>query len=331
MTEKIPEHIANNFFYHMIYHRLHEEKKNAIILILGQPGNGKSWTALTIGHALAGDRFTTENVVFSLEALLDLLNDGLSGGRPLQTGDVLVLDEAAINLDSRRFMSTENVLFSQILTIFRKLRLVLIIVSPFLHQVDLRARGVGACAYVNCLEVNHREKFCIAKIYWAVGDSLHGKIRTPLPRIREADGLVSIVDSCHIDTPPESLTEPYEEKKSKFIRSSLQDFRKQITHIEKERAAATTTTKEKIDEWVGRVMAEPEKFLNRKRLIDHGIVLAESGLPVRTCATIAQIVNKKLGDFPTKTKHRRALRLKQAEPTEQKLEKEKIKESVVSG
>ena len=164
-----------------------------------------------------------------------------------------------------------------------------------------------------------------------MGDSLHGKIRTPLPRIREADGLVSIVDAVHIDTPPESLTEPYEEKKIKFIRSSLQDFRKQLAHIGNERAEAATTTKDKIHEWVEKVSANPEKFRNQYRRIDDGLILAESGLSQRSALTVAKIVNQKLGGFSRNHCTRKTLRLMQAEPTEQKPEKEKIKESVVSG
>lgn len=140
MTMTINE--TDHPLYKTIYKRVYHKKQNALILIVGDVGTGKSTLALRIAEKL-DPTFTKDNirerVVIQPEQFSELI--AKADDDKLAAGSVVIIDEAGASaMASRDWYSIGNKMISHILQTFRYRRLILIMTVPNMSFIDVHAR-----------------------------------------------------------------------------------------------------------------------------------------------------------------------------------------------
>lgn len=136
----------------LIRDRLWIRHTNALIAIFGEPGSGKSLSAITLAR-LVDDRFTLDNVVYTPEDFLDRLDKA-------SRGTVVIFDEAGVGIPAREWQSLQNKLLNYVLQTFRYQNICVIFTTPHISYIDRQARHLlnytavtkGYVAKYDCFE-----------------------------------------------------------------------------------------------------------------------------------------------------------------------------------
>lgn len=186
-----------------------ERGLNAIILILGAPGTGKSWTGLRIAERIQPD-FPIRHAVFGVEPLYDLLDT--PGELPPKS--VVLYDETGVGSKARRAMSHINLLFSDFLESGRYRGLVLIMTVPHSALVDINARRLAHLIIeTQDWTADHR---VIAKPYFVFVDPKNDFVAFPHPRVWPENSKPVRITQIEIGPPSPALVEQYEAKKREW-------------------------------------------------------------------------------------------------------------------
>jgi hypothetical protein len=143
---------VNTLFKHRLDHH-----KNALEIVTGEPGSGKSFTGLSQCEDLNPD-FSIDNCAFGIKEFISLL------GRTRPTRDIILFEEAGVEFAARKAMSKTNIDISSVLNVFRFRQTPTIFTVPDLRMIDLNARRLMNF-YVNTLRVDDREECVIATFY----------------------------------------------------------------------------------------------------------------------------------------------------------------------
>lgn len=282
------------FFYKRIKDGIRKQKKNAVILILGQVGSGKSYTGLRIGEDL-DKTFSAERVCYSVKDYLKLLDVGDSKGK-IKRGHVVVLDEIAGSeqgADSRAFMSKENQLMSYVMTIARAKGIITIIIAPFQHQIDRRVREIGVTCTLIAKKVYFKKQRCKCAFYWSVPNALLGKIYRPKARIMN-NRMRTRVTTIHFSPPSPELIKDYEKKKAVFIKGNIHEWHQKLDAKSVKELEDTRTPMEKMKEVMVEVKKKAKEYVNTRGLFSPDAIKVETGLSQAQARTVALRLNKEL-------------------------------------
>ena len=139
----------NSLFKHRLDHH-----KNALEIITGEPGSGKSFAGLSQCEDMNPD-FSVDNCAFGIKDFISLLR-ATSPKR-----DIILFEEAGVEFTARRAMSKTNIDISSVLNVFRFRQTPTIFTVPDLRMIDLNARRLMNF-YVNTLRVDEKEQCVIA-------------------------------------------------------------------------------------------------------------------------------------------------------------------------
>jgi len=123
-----------------------KEEDNFIMLILGDTGSGKSYSAMVTGIMIQAYAtvlyepkekpvFNSETIIFRADEMMELVDEGL----PPQS--IIQLDEGGEIADARKWWSDPNDVITSTIDTFRADRLSLIWATPDLDRVDKRIRN----------------------------------------------------------------------------------------------------------------------------------------------------------------------------------------------
>jgi hypothetical protein len=116
----------------VIRDRLWLQRKNALISILGEPGSGKSLSAVTLAK-LVDDGFSLDFLVYTPEEFLRVLDEA-------ERGNVVIFDEAGVGLPAREWQSLQNKLINYVLQTFRYQNICVIFTTPHISYIDKQVR-----------------------------------------------------------------------------------------------------------------------------------------------------------------------------------------------
>lgn len=125
-------------FLRTIWNFTHEYKKNFLMCITGDPGEGKSLTACKIGEKL-DPHFSMDKVAYTGREFMNAV------GGVRRTGEVIVWDEAGVGLPAREWSSISNRAINYVIQTFRKDHGCVIFVTPDLSFIDVQARKLLRC------------------------------------------------------------------------------------------------------------------------------------------------------------------------------------------
>mgnify|MGYP001626424419 CR=1 FL=1 len=136
-------HDFTNIVPSMIKERL-RENMNCLALFSGEPGSGKSLSAITLARAV-DPTFTLDElpnrVVFETSQLLDLLiKEGKNGQKDLPKGSAIILDEAGVELNARDWQKEAVKDFAKISQTMRFLNYLVIVTLPLSLFLEKQSR-----------------------------------------------------------------------------------------------------------------------------------------------------------------------------------------------
>lgn len=209
--------------------------KNNLCVITGETGSGKSLAALDMAVKL-DPKFTVDEIVFRV-------GDFLSKVRTLEKGRVLIFDEAAVDFDSRRSMSKQNINLSNILKIFRYLNLNVIFTLPNLEMLDINARRLMS-HHIVMAGIDRKTKISYAHLFLVDSHkSISGGVKTyfPIITLPNQGGLTFQVDPVGFELPPAELMRAYQERKDRYVNSLFDQMTREWTNDQDQAAAAVAS------------------------------------------------------------------------------------------
>jgi hypothetical protein len=156
----MPENEAARVFIGALRERI-AENKHFVVMIVGEPRSGKSYSALRIAELVDRD-FSLENLVYSPDEFLARVIAS-------ESGDVIVFDEAGVNIFARDWQSKMNKALAKIFQILGYKHLGIILTFPSVMFVDKAVRRLFN--YILLAEGFDREKeisYCKAyyNLHW---------------------------------------------------------------------------------------------------------------------------------------------------------------------
>jgi len=199
--------LGTSYFCQYIHRRI-LSNKNFLGAIIGPTGSGKSYAALSLMEILG--RSNLDNVCLTAKDFLKRIDCG-----ELKKGDVLIWDEAGIDLNAREWQSVSNRVIHNILQTFRSMNLIVFFTVPYFSFIDIGARKL-LHSKIHTQRVNIRDKTCILKPFLLQVNQDTGKIYRKYLRVRgQAGGLTPVERMC-LPIPKDEIRIPYEIKKKKF-------------------------------------------------------------------------------------------------------------------
>ena len=230
---KIKEASPNIFLEPWILRRLDPKvEENAILLVVGQTGAGKSLSSISLAFDIAaatGRKFDLDHVVFTIQDVLRLV---YHTDPPLPRGSVLIFDDAGANANARDWRSQANTILAKMAQTFRYMGILLILTVPDMSFIDVQVRKsihAKLISVVNERGENEKGTFTIeVNLQDKEGNIEFGPpVLTPedfgdLPFKILTDNLT--LESIHFDLPPEDIIEPYKLKKQEFLSRQIVDL-----------------------------------------------------------------------------------------------------------
>ena len=202
--DKIPSGIV----WH-IYKRMYVKNENMLMSIIGAPGTGKSWSAISL-CCLIDPEFDEDSVCFSADDFTQAIKDRRRA---------IILDDVGLIAGSRRFLSADNVFLGQIAQAMRFLNSMVILTAPIHNFYDLQLRKL-----INLLlmtkYINRQTKMVGMRAWFLTSNPFKGKDYQHRPIQRTPKGLYTTINTLGIDKPTAKVIKIYESKK----RKSFNDF-----------------------------------------------------------------------------------------------------------
>ena len=221
-NKAIPEgEILNKYFQN----RLMERNQNVILAVTGSTGSGKSYGCMRIAELWYQRRFKTsfpvENVCFSITELMKLLNSG-----NMRKGELLIMEEGGVLLNSLDFQNKVSKLFSFVLQSFRSMNVALIINLPVLTMLNKSCRLLLHGHFITS-GIDYETKTLKFKPLFHQLNQSSGTSFWKYIRINHG-GYWKKIHRFNYKIPPKELLTAYEIKKASFVSNLTDTFVKEL-------------------------------------------------------------------------------------------------------
>jgi len=249
--------------------RVHDRNENALILVRGLPGSGKSMFCMAAAELLSPRRFSMVFVAYNIDDFLKILS------RPdLQKGDVIVWDEPGEGVSSDEWQSAVNKCVKQIFRLFRYKNLIVFMCAPNESWVDKKIRGMfhgEVKCHSSWKKRDSNGLYSYAKFFWLDWSDRFQKI------IRKRHILS---DGTHLSwlkfrLPTEPILKAYLTKMNETKSGEISVL------IEKQNAPPTEkkkATKINYEDLIKLIEKDPKKFQNTRGFISAPLISAHLGL-----------------------------------------------------
>ncbi len=201
--------------------RMIKNNKNVLVAVTGPTGSGKSYTCLRTGEQWYkyhfGTPFPIRNCCFTIDQLIRLLHS-----KELKRGELIILEEAGVNLNSLDFQNKISKLFTFVLQSFRSMNLCLIMNLPVLTMLNKSARLLLHANFVTS-SINYEKKVITIKPYFHQLNQQTGKVYSKWLRVKFGDK-VRPIERFYYKMPSNELINQYEKEKMKFVSDLLGGF-----------------------------------------------------------------------------------------------------------
>lgn len=237
------EVIEGQIFNKYLRSRMIEKNKSVLLTTTGSTGSGKSYINLRVAELWYKDQFDKpfpiSHVCFSVEDVVTLLHSG-----DLRKGDLLIMEEGGVLMNSLDFQAKISKLFSFILQSFRSMNLCLMINLPHLQMLNKTARMLTHVNFVTC-GVDYSTKTSKVKPFFHQVNQTTGKIYPKYPKVNR-NGSITQCKRFNYQIPSKELVNLYEIQKKKFVADLIEDFKERID-AEKSKEAIKMGRKELTD------------------------------------------------------------------------------------
>lgn len=224
-----------NVFNKWLDSRLIRHNKNVISAELGATGSGKSYRDLRKAELWYEyhfkEKFPIENICFGIGSVMDRLSKG-----NLRRGEVLIVEEAGVNLGSRDWASKFSKMFNYILQSFRSMNIALFLNLPYLSMLDSQARHL-LHYYAESVGIDHEKGLNKCKPFFLQVAQGTGKIYRHYPKVK-LNGHTIKVKRFNYAMPSQYLINVYEQQKDTYLKTLIKGFTDKV-NVEKPKAKSS--------------------------------------------------------------------------------------------
>jgi len=208
------------------------KNKNYIGVTTGQPGSGKSWVDLRKAELQHRRRFKEEfpikNCCFSVAELMERISSG-----ELRIGEILILEEAGVNIGSGDWQNKIVKMFNYVLQSFRSLNIGIFLNLPVMTMMSKQARQLTHM-HMETVGIDFELEVCKVKPLCHQLNQHTGKSYWKYMRVKKGNNIVT-VQRMVFGMPSNDLIKKYEDKKQKFLMEITTEFTQQLRKLERDK------------------------------------------------------------------------------------------------
>jgi len=291
-----PEVLENhkNPLVREIYNIMYKENRNCMIVIVGDPGSGKSYTALglcNIFDPLGFNHKTIEKRCITKPK--DFVNAIVDSEKNLKFGSALLADEAGTSIPSREWASFNNKAVDYISQTFRYKRLLVIMSCPSLELIDVHIRKYFAYM-IEAEKVDFSNGLNICRVFKLSTSKRDGKMYFIFPRYRKNGKRIKVA-TFKFEKPDTKLCHVYEKISQDFKAKLAEDLMKAGNKMEAKEIKRNVD----VDEIVSKILANKQRYsriYNNSIKIDRQLIEADFAVGGGYSLRIKKMVEQKLKD-----------------------------------
>tara|TARA_Y100000310_G_C20517674_1_gene732023 strand:- start:143 stop:988 length:846 start_codon:yes stop_codon:yes gene_type:complete len=255
-------------FTKKIWYRLNYLNKNVLMIICGETGSSKSYSAISLASMLSNKYY----IIFNPLEFLKLITSKI-----LKKGDIIIFDEAGVGMSSREWYSIQNKLLGSVLQTFRNLNVGVIFTTPNLSFIDIQARKLFHY-YMETANIDYKKELAYLKVFEIQHNSRYDKTYFKHPKFK-VDNRFITMSHIEVQKPKPKQCKDYETMKLIYTE---QLNRKALESLQLSGKPKVTERKLDIDKnMVNDVIKGKGKFLkeyNKRKFIDHRLIQSEFNL-----------------------------------------------------
>lgn len=200
-----------------------KHNKNVLGVNLGATGSGKSWRDLRMAELWYkyhfNEPFPSENICFGIAPAMKLI-----ASEKLRKGEVIIFEEAGVNLGSRDWSSKVSKMFNYILQSFRSMNIGLFFNMPYLSMLDSQARHLLHYSFESfSIDFDKGLNYC--KPFFHQVNQGTGKIYKKYLRVKTPRGPTRL-KTMAFAKPSKYLIDAYEAKKAAYLKELTAGYSK---------------------------------------------------------------------------------------------------------
>lgn len=208
--------------------RLIKNNKNVLGAELGATGSGKSYRDLRKMELwylyYFNEPVPIENICFGTADIMRILSKG-----ELRRGEILMFEEAGVNLGSLDFQNKIAKMMTYVLQSFRSMNIGIFFNLPYLSMLNKQARMLLHYSSES-KGIDYKNKLNKCKFKVRQVNQSTGKVYEKFPRTIINNKLVTLKTFSY-GMPSQYLIDAYEKKKHEYLQSLTKDFSKEIDKI----------------------------------------------------------------------------------------------------
>jgi len=196
-----------------------KKNKTVTIFVTGNLGTGKSYTSIEIGELWYryhfNKHFPCENIFFNIEEAMKAFVSGR-----LQRGELIVLEEVGISLNSKNFQGKVNKFFNYYMQSFRQKQIFVVFNCPVFSLLDKSTRILINANFIT-QGIDHNKKKTIVKPLFLQLNQHTGKVYNKYLKVNTSNikgyNIRRKVKRMGFQMPPKDTLMKYELKKEEFV------------------------------------------------------------------------------------------------------------------
>lgn len=198
---------------HWLYDRVMLKNLNALVCFTGNPGSGKSYGAIRLAELTAkknGVEFNVDHIVFTPREFMNMINGG-----ELKKGSILILDEAGVAINSRKWQSAINLMMNYVIQTFRHKNYIIIMCVPYFDFIDTAIRKMFHMFFeMTRIDFSKKVSWSRPKIIQVNQRTGHAYYKWL--RYKTSGEQPMALDMAGFRLPSKELLKDYEKKKSEY-------------------------------------------------------------------------------------------------------------------
>lgn len=208
--------------------KLIEKNQNVLGVEVGSTGSGKSYRDLRKAELWYkfqfNESFPVENICFGLLTIMERISSG-----ELRRGDILILEEAGVNLGNLDFQNRIAKMFTYVLQSFRSMNIGIFFNLPYFSMLNKSARMLMHYS-AESVGVDYKKKQNKCKLFFHQTNQKTGKIYQKFPKVF-VSGKVKKIQRVNYNLPSQYLIDAYESKKNEFLTETTKKYTEEMRKL----------------------------------------------------------------------------------------------------
>ncbi|WP_342305895.1 zonular occludens toxin domain-containing protein [Methanolobus sp. ZRKC5] len=204
----------------MIRHRINEQDKNFMCVMVGETGSGKSADAVELARRIDPSFEDNPRIVFTPKDFLEYIPK-------MKKGQAIIFDEAGVGIPAREWQRIQNKLIGYVTQLFRHLNLCVIFTVPSMSFIDKQVKTL-LHAVIETKTIDFKNKLGVAK-YWRINHNPVFDFTKLEPLILFSGGNHTTIDPLYIPHPPHEVWNKYVAMKEAYANKFYQNAFKEVS------------------------------------------------------------------------------------------------------